>query len=208
VKQKTHRFIVQDIKNIFLICLIFNGNMIFPTRKARFLTFLSMFNEKLLKTNLTRFKLKLEPLDILNTFVLPSLNDGWIAGITDGEGSFTVSLLSNSPAFRIRYILTQKWESNKCILEHIMKLFNKKEGVSIGSVVPHSAFDVWEYRINGLKNCKEIFPYFDKYGLKSKKKESYYKWKIIHTRLLEKDHLDPNLRLELIDLAKQINKIT
>lgn len=208
VKQKTHRFIVQDIKNLFLICLIFNGNMVFPTRRARFLTFLSMFNEKLLKTNLMKLKLELKPINIINTLVLPSLNDGWIAGITDGEGSFTVSLLSNSSAFRIRYILTQKWECNKCVLEHIMKLFSEKEGIDIGSVVPHSVFDVWEYRINGLKNCKEIFPYFDKYHLKSKKKESYYKWKILYSRLLEKDHLDSKLRLELINLAKDINKIT
>lgn len=207
VKQKTHRFIVQDIKNLFLICLIFNGNMVFPTRRARFLTFLSMFNEKLLKTNLMKLKLELKPINIVNTFVLPSLDDGWITGITDGEGSFTVSLLSNSPAFRIRYILTQKWECNKCVLEHIMKLFNKKEGINIGSVVPHSAFDIWEYRINGLKNCKEIFPYFNKYHLRSKKKESYYKWKILYSRLLKKDHLDSKLRLELIDLAKEINKI-
>ena len=206
VKQKTHRFIVQDIKNLFLICLIFNGNMVFPTRNARFLTFLSMFNEKLLKMNLMKLKLKLEPIDMMNTLVLPSLKDGWIAGITDGEGSFTVSILSSSSAFRFRYILTQKWESNKCILVHIMKLFSKKKGINIGSVVPHSALDVWEYRINGLKNCKEIFPYFDKYGLKSKKKESYYKWKILYSRLLEKDHLDPKLRLELIYLAKNINK--
>jgi LAGLIDADG endonuclease len=206
VKQKTHRFIVQDIKNLYLICLIFNGNMVFPTRKARFLTFLSMFNEKLLKTNLNKFKWGLESIDIVNTFVLPSLSDGWIAGITDGEGSFTVSILSNSSAFRIRYILTQKWESNKYVLEHIMKLFNRKEGINTGSVVPHSAKDVWEYRINGLKNCKEIFPYFDTYNLKSKKKESYYKWKILYSHLLKKDHLNSNLRLELINLAKQINK--
>ena len=207
IKQKTHRFIVQDVKNLFLICLIFNGNMVFPTRKARFLTFLTMFNEKLLKINLTKLKLKLEPIDIVNTSIIPSLNDGWLGGFTDGEGCFTVSILSNSSAFRIRFILTQKWESNKCILEHIMKLFNRKEGISVGSVVPHSVFNIWEYRINGLKNCKEIFPYFDKYKLKSKKKESYIKWRILYSRLLKKDHLYPHLRLELINLAKEINKI-
>jgi hypothetical protein len=76
MKQNTHRFIVQDIKNLFLICLIFNGNMVFPTRNARFLTFLSMFNEKLLKINLMKLKLKLEPLNMVNTLVLPSLKDG------------------------------------------------------------------------------------------------------------------------------------
>jgi hypothetical protein len=67
-KQKTHRFIVQDTKNIFLICLLFNGNMVFPTRYARFLTFLSKFNEKLLKNNSTI-------ISPLNNCVSPSLND-------------------------------------------------------------------------------------------------------------------------------------
>jgi cytochrome c oxidase subunit 1 len=68
VKQNTHRFVIQDIKNLYLICLLFNGNMVFPTRKARFLTFLSAFNEKLLKQNLNT----ITPLD---TYVIPSLKD-------------------------------------------------------------------------------------------------------------------------------------
>jgi len=42
--------------------------MVFPTRKARFLTFLSSFNEKLLKKNLTT-------IDALDICVTPSLND-------------------------------------------------------------------------------------------------------------------------------------
>jgi cytochrome c oxidase subunit 1 len=68
VKQNTHRFIVQDIKNIYLICLLFNGNMVFPTRKARFLTFLSLYNERLIRKNIKT----IIPLD-LN--VLPTLED-------------------------------------------------------------------------------------------------------------------------------------
>jgi hypothetical protein len=56
-----------------------------------------------------------------------------------------------------------------------MKLFNIKEGYNNGAVVPHSVQNVWEYRLNGLKNCKELFPYFDKYCLRTKKKESYLK---------------------------------
>jgi len=69
IKQNTHRFVIQDIQNLSLICLLFNGNMVFPTRKARFLTFLSCFNEKLLRKNL----ITITPLD---TCVNPSLNDG------------------------------------------------------------------------------------------------------------------------------------
>ena len=69
IKDNTHRFVIQDIQNLYLICLLFNGNMVFPTRKAKFLIFLSYFNEKLLKKNL----ITITPLDIC---VTPSLKDG------------------------------------------------------------------------------------------------------------------------------------
>jgi len=69
VKQNTHRFVIQDIRNLYLICLLLNGNMVFPTRKARFLTFLSSFNEKLLKKNITTIA-------HLDVCVIPSLKDG------------------------------------------------------------------------------------------------------------------------------------
>ena len=199
IKQNTHRFIVQDIKNIHLICLLFNGNMVFPTRNARFLTFLSSFNERLIRKNLKT----ITPLD---TCVLPSLQDGWLSGITDGgaAGSFTCSLLSSSSAFRYRFILTQKWEANKYVLEHILKIF--KEYSIEGSVVSHHGENVWEVRINGLKNCQGLFIYFDNFNLLSKKKDSYLKWKLLYNRLVNKDHLNKETRSELINLAKQINK--
>jgi hypothetical protein len=68
VKQNTHRFIIQDYKNIYLICLLFNGNMVFPTKNGRFLTFLSKFNEKIIKN-----KQKII-IPIMNT-ITPTLND-------------------------------------------------------------------------------------------------------------------------------------
>lgn len=37
-----------------------------------------------------------------------------------------------------------------------------------------------------------------------KKKESYLKWKLIHSKLLDKNHITN--RLEIIELSKQINK--
>jgi Cytochrome C and Quinol oxidase polypeptide I/LAGLIDADG endonuclease len=192
-KQKTHRLIIQDTHNLTLICLLFNGNMIFPSRDARFKTFLSFYNEKRLKKNLSIIK----PLD---SHILPSLNDGWIAGITDAEGCFTSSLLSNSPAFKIRYILTQKWTINKPILEHIQNLFFEKS--AIGAVVPHSQKDTWEYRVNGLKNCEGLFDYFDQYPLFTYKNISYATWKKLHSRLKKGEHLNTLTRKELIELSK------
>lgn len=195
IKGNTHRFVIQDKNNLFIICLLFNGNMVFSTRNARFLTFLSAFNEKLLKLNLPIIKPK------INT-ILPTLQDGWISGISDGEGCFSSSLLSNSSAYRIRYILTQKWESNKYVLEYISTLFNQ----SITSVNPHTQKNVYELRVNGVKNITKLFPYFDKYSLKTKKKESYDKWKILCQRLEKGEHLNNLSRKELIDLSKSLNK--
>ena len=195
IKGNTHRFVIQDRKNIFLICLLFNGNIVFPSRNARFLIFLSTFNERLLKKNL--------PIIIPNiNTILPTLNDGWISGITDGEGCFTSSILTNSNAYRIRYILTQKWESNKYVLEYINNLFTK----NLTSVYPHSVKNVYELRINGIKNINCLFPYFDKYSLKTKKKESYEKWKLFSQRLEKGEHLNILSRKELINISKSINK--
>jgi hypothetical protein len=91
----------------------------------------------------------------------------------DGEGCFTCSLLSNSSAIRFRYILTQKWEVNKIVLLWILNNFYPVKG----SIVSHHISNVWELRINGLKNCQDIFFYFDNYPLHTKKKFSYLKWK-------------------------------
>jgi hypothetical protein len=127
-----------------------------------------------------------------------------LSGITDAEGCFTVSFLKNSIAYRYRFILTQKWEANKSVLNYIADIF--KENSVHGAVVPHDDKNVWDYRINGIKNCKGLFLYFDKYNLYTKKKYSYNKWKIIYSRIVKKDHLNLDTRLELIELSKQINK--
>ena len=200
IKNNTHRFVVQDINNLIIICNLFNGNMIFPTRNARFLIFISAVNEKLLKKNMKIIPLK-------SNTVLPSLSDGWLSGISDGEASFTCSVLSEpNTGYRFRYILTQKWDSNKPTLEFINKLFGDK----IGAVNTHheskNNFNIWELRINGVKNCEKLFEYFDKFTLNSKKRLSYVKWKEVLYKLKNGEHLILEKRLEIKDLCKQINK--
>lgn len=197
IKNKTHRYVVQDRNNINLICKLFNGNMVFPTRNARFTTFLCSFNEKLIKSNI-------KPLPVIYTCVIPSLNDAWLAGITDGEGCFTSSILSNGLAYRIRYILTQKWETNKSVLLDILNLYNTTK--PIGTIEPHSISNVWEIRINGVKNCKILLPYFSKYSLQTKKKIAYDKWKQLLIRLEKGEHLSEVTRPLLKELSKKINK--
>lgn len=200
-KNNTFRWIVQNRKDTYLLALLFNGNLVLPIRSLKYNIFLSKLNYKLAINNENLIKYD-------SRLVLPKLSDAWITGFTDSEGSFTCSILSNNTnAFRIRFILTQKYDINKYILEHILKEFNNnsKLNKSIGSIVPHSINSVWELRINGLKNCKEILNYFNKFKLRSKKFNSYELFNKIIIMLDNKDHLDINKRIIIKKLMKEIN---
>lgn len=191
--QRTHRFVVQDLNNLYLLALLFNGNLVFPLRAAKFQAFLANINVMLVK----RGRPILAP--ILETF-LPTLEDSWICGITDAEGSYSCSILSNSKAYRIRYILTQKGEANIPVLLHLAKLF----GIRV-RVEPHHVKDVFEIRVNGVANCNRILPYFDNTELRTHKKDSYMRFKQMLILLDKQYHLNEELRPELSKLAKLIN---
>jgi hypothetical protein len=189
----THRFIVQDVSHILLICLIFNGNMVFLTKNSQFLIFLSAYNNMALR-------MKLEIINPIVDTLLPTLHDHWLAGLTDAEGCFTLSLLSNSKGYRLRFTISQKWEVNKVILQHISTIF------SVGNISPHSVADNWEYIVNGIKNTSHIIPYFDTHLLYTKKKQSYNLWKELRIQLIKGDHLNNDTRAKMVQLAKTINK--
>ena len=133
--------------------------------------------------------------------LLPSLSDCWLLGIVDAEGCFTVSLLNTSNRFRIYFIITQKWDANKYVLDHILSLFN-----CTGFVISRPNSENWDLKIGGLENCKCIFSYFDNFELKTKKSLSYIRWKEVHSKLALGLHLNSITRQELIKLASQINK--
>jgi hypothetical protein len=104
--------------------------------------------------------------------------------------------------------LSQKWDNNKPVLEHILGLFDKESNLekSLGAIVPHSEPGNYELRINGIKNCQHIQGYFNSYALKSKKSLSYNKWKSIHTALIRGEHLDKDQRENLVELSKDVNR--
>ena len=66
----THRFVVQDKVGLYLIALLFNGNMVFPTRTLTFDAFLVGVN-----TLLEKGKLLLPVVTPLVRGVVPTLKD-------------------------------------------------------------------------------------------------------------------------------------
>lgn len=189
----TSRYVTQSKVEIDIIISLFNGNIILPSRQERFKKFLEGFN-----IWISKGRIKLDTVILKQNSILPSLNNSWLAGFTDGEGCFTCSI-GKDKGFSYNFNISQKWDINMKILEHLCVLFNG------GIVSSHSADNVYEYRIGGLKNCKNIFSYFDTHKLCTKKLISYTLWKEIYNDLLKKDHLDPKKRLVMIEKARLIN---
>lgn len=191
----TSRYVTQNKREIELFIHLFNGNLILPSRKVKFENFIKGFN-----IWVSKGRIKLNTVEIKPSFILPTLNNSWLAGFVDGEGCFTCSI-GKDRGFSFNFNISQKWEENIKVLQHLCILFDE------GIVSRHTADDVYEYRIGGVKNCKKLFPYFDNYTLYSKKSLSYTLWKDIHEDLLNKRHLDPIKRVEMIEKTRMINKI-
>lgn len=194
--KRTSRYIVSDKKGLELINSLFNGNIVLPSKQQSFHKFLNVYNQKAI-----RGKILTDPIKPIKSNILPSLSNSWLSGFTDAEGCFTVSFLSNSKAFRLRYLVTQKGDINVPILSHLILLF--KTGV----IEAHSKKSNFSYIINGEKACYNIYDYFDNYALKTKKFTSYILWKEIHKHITNKDHLNLELRDKLIKMGAKVNSI-
>lgn len=188
---RIYRLIIQKKAYIELICLLFNGNIVLPSRKTQFNKFLIQYN-----TNPHN-----APIPYISSNVLPSLHDSWLLGFTEAEGCFTICFLGNSNAFRTRYIISQKGAENLPILSHLIKLFY------VGTVEGHSQKDNYSFIVSGLKNVMKIYNYFDNVQFLGVKGLSYEKFKLLNAKIQNKEHLNPTLRTELTQMSKDINSI-
>ena len=189
----TSRYVTQNKKEIEIIISIFNGNTVLAKTKEKIVRFIKGFNIWVNKGSI-----RLDAVNIINKTIYPSLNNRWLAGFTDGEGCFSCSI--SEKKFSLKYSVAQKGEENVVILQHISNLFG------VGKVSSHYVKNVYEYRINGVKNCGSILPYFDKFSLFTKKGISYVLWKEIRINLLNKDHLDVEKRKIMVEKVNLINK--
>nr|YP_009517250.1 LAGLIDADG homing endonuclease [Tephrocybe rancida]AYE93178.1 LAGLIDADG homing endonuclease [Tephrocybe rancida] len=204
--KRTSRYVVQDFSNLHLIILLFNGNIVLPTRKKNFKDFLDKFNPKIVKKKNKTYDYASGSgqgiaVEYRVSHILPSLGNSWLSGFTDAEGCFTVSFLKTSNAFRLRYIVSQKGDSNLPILSSLILLFQT------GAIEAHSAKSNYSYILSGVKACYNVYSYFYNFKLKTKKAISFELWKEIHSSIAKKGHLDLELRDTLIDKAKKVNSI-
>lgn len=195
-KSRTSRYVVQDIRHLYLIILLLNGNIILPSRKKVMYNFLLAYNARIKKIN--RNTKYITSIDYRDLNIKPTLNDHWLMGFTEAEGCFHISSTQLS---RVMFIVSQKWEMNLPILSEFILLFKT------GRIVPHSVNNNYGYIIQGAWECTNIYTYFDKVPFRSLKKESYLLWKDLNKRVINKEHLssESSVKIEMVALAKKIN---
>lgn len=211
----TSRFIIQDLLGLYLIALIFNGEIRTPSKLKSFNEFLNLLNIKinaLVKSRKLKklgFSSQEKLFEVINPFDKIkdlTLDDNWLIGFVDAEGCFHVSFsnkYSKRPnSFSILFDLTQKGDDNrKMILNKLMLLFG------VGTVNKHYNENCWSYRVCGINNTKVIMNYFDKkdYNFLTKKYNSFLLWKYIHNKIENLEHLDPINKHNLINLSLTVN---
>lgn len=210
----TSRYVIQNNLENYLIALIFNNNVILPSKLDSFNIWLNMLNTKINNDKFSRKLNKKRDLLILNEIVsinineFPKellLNNSWFSGFVDAEGSFCCYIKNGSTStklkFSILFDIAQKYYLNKVVLDKLILLFET------GNVYKHYSPDAFNYRVSGVKNCLKLFEYFNKYPLKSNKLNVYLMWVKILIWLNDKNHL--NLKkneLFMIDVIKNLNK--
>lgn len=190
----TYRYIVTSVRELHKIITIINGNLVFTRRKNEFKLFVEAYNKMLTRIKVNRKK-KFEDLSFIvyqESNKMPQMSDAWLSGLTDADGCFTVSFLNNFTSFRVRFILAQKTSLN-CntyeVLDHI-----KNNIFGCGTIQKVDKNKVIDLRVNGLKNIIKLFPYFDKFVLKTLKYNSYLRFKDMVERIKNKEHLDTEKR--------------
>ena len=209
----TSRFIVQDALNLYLIALIFNGNIVLPVKNENFLTWLNALNDKIKKGKFTRKLNKSEHSLILNALVVIepintvqvlTLSNSWFSGFVDAEGLFFCYFKKKGKLYyNIGFDIAQKDVKNQPVLDLLPLLFG------VGKVYPHTVPNTWYFRVCGSKQSLKVLEYFERYPLRSNKLNNYLLWKEILKGLINKDHLinkDPTKLEHLMNLKNNLNK--
>jgi hypothetical protein len=139
---------------------------------------------------------------VLDVSQVPQRIGHYLAGFTDGEGSFNVS-------FRKRGDYAMPWKVSLCFNvsqrdEVILALF--KRHLKCGTMRAR-ADGVWYYEVNNFTAIVEnVIPFFDKFGfLSAKKQRDFAKFKQIARLLQEGRHLTREGIDEILTIRRDMN---
>ena len=139
----------------------------------------------------------------LNPRQIPSDLGNYLAGFTDGEGSFNVS-------FRYREDYQIPWKislSFNVSQKDRIILSQFKKHLKCGSLRERKNDGVWYYEVtnfNAIQN--NVIPFFRRFGfLSAKKKRDFSKFQQIAKLIENKDHLTVEGIKKILEIRKEMN---
>ena len=191
-----YRYRVGNLKGTKRLIEIFNGNLVLDKTQKRFENYLKVYN--------TQASTKEIPLSEKRH--IPTLNDHWLSGFIDAEGSFS-GIIRKDPvggdplAVKIRVSLVQKDEPGT--MHYLAKLL----GASFSDYKSNNTTRVF---IDSIKSRNKLIRYLNAHPLHSSKNVAFTRFKKIHIRLTDgkfKWRLESRRAKErIIQLIRNINK--
>ena len=148
-------------------------------------------------------KTELRSKKMFNPKKIPSDIGNYIAGFTDGEGSFNVS-------FRFRKDFKIPWKISLTFNisqkdEVILRLIKKH--LQCGTVRERKSDGVWYYEVNNFNSIQtNVIPFFRRFGfLSAKKKRDFSKFQQIAKLIATKEHLTFEGIQKIVEIRKDMN---
>ena len=140
---------------------------------------------------------------MFNPREIPSDLGNYLAGFTDGEGSFNVS-------FRFRKDYKIPWKISLCFnisQKDQVILSQFKKHLKCGSIRQRKNDDIWYYEVNNFNAIQtNIIPFFNRFGfLSAKKKRDFSKFKQIAKLIQNEDHLTIEGIQKILEIRKEMN---
>ena len=117
-----------------------------------------------------------------------SIPEQWIAGFTDGEGTFHIGISKNSEMtlgyqVLLEFVITQHTRDEQ-LLNHIKDYFK------VGVVRRSNNKGILCYRVRSRQHLREvIIPFFEKNTLRTQKKFDFQKFKQVFDLMEKNEHL-------------------
>ena len=140
---------------------------------------------------------------MFNPRQIPSDLGNYLAGFTDGEGSFNVS-------FRKREDYKIPWKISLCFNisqkdQVILSIFKKH--LKCGTIRKRKNDGIWYYEVTNFTAIQtNIIPFFNRFGfLSAKKKRDFSKFKQIAKLIENEDHLKIEGIEKILEIRNEMN---
>lgn len=163
----TYMYIISDYTSVFLLILLFNGNIVLERNYLEFIKLVEVFN--------TKYKVCKYHIDIISTLVIPSIDTKWMLGFIEARKGRFSCYFGPTDRFYIMYIMD---EVDINILSYMADMFN-------GIVGKYNNSNMYVVRIKSITKMFKFITYFSKYTFHTYKKAYEIKdWMDVYAHLL------------------------